>query len=68
MKAEIHSLNWPDSDPRLAEEQKAVFDYFQLPLSQHHRKVDHSLWMDAVLQQSKADVVLFVDNDCVPLT
>ena len=68
MKAEIHSLNWPGSDPRLAEEQKAIFDYFQLPLSQHHRKVDHSLWMDAVLHQSSADVVLFVDNDCVPLT
>ena len=68
MKAEIHSLNWPSSDPRLAEEQKAIFDYFRLPLSQHHRKLDHSLWMDAVLQQSRADVVLFVDNDCVPLT
>ena len=24
--------------------------------------------MDAVLQQSNADVVLFVDNDCVPLS
>ena len=68
MNAEIHSLNWPGSDPRLAGEQKGVFNHFQLPLTQHHRKLDHSSWMDAVLQQSKADVVLFVDNDCVPLT
>ena len=68
MKAEIHSLNWPGSDPHLAKEQKDVFNHFQLPLTQHKRKLDHSLWMDAVLQQSSADVVLFVDNDCVPLT
>ena len=68
MKAELHSLNWPGSDPRLAKEQKDVFNHFQLPLTQHHKKLDHSSWMDAVLQQSRADVVLFVDNDCIPLT
>ena len=68
MKAEIHSLNWPGSDPRLADEQKGVFSHFKLPLTQHHRKLDHGFWMDAVLKQSSADVVLFVDNDCVPLS
>lgn len=67
MRAEIHSLNWTDSDPRLANEQKNVFNHFELPVRQHHLKLDHSIWMDAVLKQSKADVVLFVDNDCVPL-
>tara|TARA_B100002052_G_scaffold238392_1_gene222213 strand:+ start:364 stop:1020 length:657 start_codon:yes stop_codon:yes gene_type:complete len=68
LKAEIHSLNWPGSDPRLADEQKGVFSHFKLPLTQHHRKLDHGFWMDAVLKQSSADVVLFVDNDCVPLS
>ena len=67
MKAEIHSLNWPDSDARIPQQQAAVFEHFQLPLKQHHIRADHSRWMDAVLQQSRADVVLFVDNDCVPL-
>ena len=67
LKAELHSLNWPGSDPRLANEQAAVFQHLQVPLKQHQLKADHSSWMDAVLKQSKADVVLFVDNDCVPL-
>ena len=62
MKAELHSLNWPGSDPRLAGEQSAVFQHLQVPLKQHQLKADHSSWMDAVLLQSKADVVLFVDN------
>ena len=68
MKAEIHSLSWPTADARLRTEQQAVFQHFQLPLKQHLLQADHSRWMDAVLQQSQADVVLFVDNDCVPLS
>lgn len=67
MKAEIHSLNWPDSDARIHQQQAAVFKHFQLPLKQHHIRADQSQWMDAVLRQSKTDVVLFVDNECVPL-
>ena len=47
---------------------RGVFSHFKLPLTQHHRKLDHGFWMDAVLKQSSADVVLFVDNDCVPLS
>ena len=68
MQGELHSLNWPGSDPRLAGEQAALFAHFELPIQQHHLKADHSRWMDAVLEQSQADVVLFVDNDCVPLS
>ena len=68
VKAEIHSLSWPSSDTRLRTEQAAVFQHFQLPIKQHQLKADHSSWMDAVLQQTQADVVLFVDNDCVPLS
>jgi len=68
MKAELHSLAWPTADPRLAEHQAAVFRQFQLPLRQHCIQVDHGAWMDAVLAGSRADVVLFVDNDCVPLS
>ena len=67
MKAEIHTLNWPESDERIRKNQASVFQHFQLPLKQHRIRADHSLWMDAMLNQSRADVVLFVDNDCVPL-
>ena len=68
VKAEIHSLNWPDADKRIPEQQAAVFQHFQLPIKQHRMRADHSQWMDAVLKNSRADVVLFVDNDCVPLS
>lgn len=68
VKAEIHSLNWPDAEERIPQQQAAVFQHFQLPIRQHRMRADHSQWMDAVLKNSRADVVLFVDNDCVPLS
>lgn len=68
MQAEIHSLSWPNADPRLAEHQAAVFRHFSLPIQQHCAHHDHGSWMDEILTHSQADVVLFVDNDCVPLS
>ena len=67
MKAEIHSLNWPTSSPLLSRSQSNVFNHFDLPLIQHNIQQDHGEWLDAVLSTSHADVILFIDNDCVPI-
>ena len=67
MKAEIHSLNWPTSNPLLSESQSNVFRHFSIPLIRHNLQLDHGEWLDSVLRTSQADVVLFVDNDCVPI-
>lgn len=67
VSVEIHSLSWPNADPRLVEWQQKVFDFLRLPINRHHLQIDHGLWMNAVLQSATADVVLFVDNDCIPL-
>lgn len=67
MLVEIHSLSWPGSDPRLSACQAKVFNHFHLPILQHRIQMDHGAWMDALLMKSKADVLLFVDNDCIPL-
>lgn len=64
---EIHTLHWPDADPRLAEHQQLVFDALALPLNRHVCRIDHGLWLNAVLQSATAEVVVFVDNDCIPL-
>ena len=64
---EIHTLQWPDADPRLADHQQRIFDAFNLPLNRHVCRIDHGLWLNAVLEQATAQVVMFVDNDCIPL-
>lgn len=67
MRAEIHSLSWPNSDARLFEAQRKVCSHFEIPVQQHQLQMRHGLWMNEVLKASKADVVGFLDNDCVPL-
>lgn len=67
MKAEIHSLNWPTSNPLLSESQSNVFGHFSIPLIRHNLQQDHGEWLDSILSTSKANVVLFIDNDCVPI-
>ena len=67
MKAEIHSLNWPTSNPLLPESQSNVFGHFSIPLIRHNLQLDHGEWLDSVLSTSPADVILFIDNDCVPI-
>lgn len=67
MKAEIYSLSWPNSDVRIEEAQDRVFRHFQIPLVRHKIHMRHGLWMNEVLRKSSADVLGFVDNDCIPL-
>ncbi len=67
MRAEIHTLSWPNSDPRMDEAQDSVFAHFQIPIRRHKVQVRHGLWMDEVLRSSDSEIVGFVDNDCIPL-
>ena len=67
MRAEIHSLNWPKSNPLLSQFQSNVFRHFDIPLIRHTLQKDHGEWLDSILSTSQADVILFIDNDCVPI-
>lgn len=68
LNAEIYSLSWPNADTRLFAWQRKVFDRFQLPIHQQLTKIPHGEWMDSIMAQSAADVVMFLDNDCIPLS
>lgn len=67
MRTELHSLSWPDADPRMEEAQARVFRHFTLPVNRHKRRAHHGPWMDEVLRVTNADVIGFFDNDCIPL-
>ena len=67
MKLETHSLIWPQSDMRLLEAHQRVTSHFALDVQYHVQKVEHGEWMDELMLSSKADVVGFIDIDCIPL-
>lgn len=65
MNVEIHTLSWDNNDPRMIEQHQKVFDHFLVPISYTFGNYPHGLWMDAVLRKSKADIVGFIDSDCI---
>lgn len=67
MRAEIHTLSWPNADTRMEAAQDSVFAHFQIPLHRHKIRKRHGLWMDEVMRTCDSAVVGFVDNDCIPL-
>ena len=68
MKVEIFTLYW-DNSQYLIDSHKKVMDHFGLNITYHHvNGLRHGDWMDTVMNQSTADIVGFLDPDCVPLT
>jgi len=66
MNADIHVLAWSNIDKRMISAQRSVLDRFGIDATYCREKVPHGIWLDTVLRQSSADVVGFLDVDCVP--
>lgn len=67
MNVEINTLYW-DNGAYLIESHKKVTEHLKIPVNYHNVDgANHGLWMDYVLENSKSDIIGFLDNDCVPL-
>lgn len=67
ISAEIYTLYWDNSE-YLVESHKKVVEHLGLNVNYHHvNGLRHGDWMNTVLKQTKADIVGFLDPDCVPL-
>lgn len=66
-KVEIHTLAWPNADARLVSGHTDVTTKMDLQVAYTIHQADHGLWMDAVMSSSTADVVGFLDIDCIPV-
>ena len=68
MKISLNSLYFPNSNPDFISAAKSVHNHFGLNVNYHKHTVRHGVWMDHVMNTSNADVVGFLDIDCIPLT
>ena len=68
MKISLNSLYFPNSNPDFISAAKSVHNHFGLNVNYHEHTVRHGVWMDHVMNTSNADVVGFLDIDCIPLT
>jgi len=67
MKVEFNSLHWDNVDKDMLAAHKRVMDHFELPVNYHGTNTNHGFWMDQVMNNSKSDVVVIIEPDCIPL-
>lgn len=68
MKVSINTLYFPNSNQEFVDAHKSVMKHFDVKVNYHEMQMHHGMWMDSVIQYSNADVVGFLDIDCIPLT
>lgn len=68
MKLSINTLYFPNSNPDFVNAAKGVHSHFNLSVNYWEIQARHGAWMDHVMNSTDADVVGFLDIDCIPLT
>jgi hypothetical protein len=68
MKVEFNSLHWNNVDREMLDAHKKVMSYFNIPMNYDNRDGhNHGMWMQWVINNSKSDVIVFMEPDCIPL-
>ena len=68
MKLSINTLYFPNSNQEFVNSHKSVMNHFGVKVNYHEMSMRHGHWMNQVMETTNADVVGFLDIDCIPLT
>jgi len=66
MNVEIHTLAWPNTDAKLVKAHTDVCKHLGIDVVYTMGMLPHGAWMSEVMSNSTADVVGFLDIDCIP--
>lgn len=68
IKVSINTFYYPGSNESFVNAHKSVMKHFDIPVNYYEQEIHHAEFMQNVLKNSDADVVGFLDIDCIPLT
>jgi len=68
MKAQINCLYWDNTNPKIVEYHQKVMNHFGIPVVYTNKNIHHGAWIDQVMSTTNADITVFIDSDCIPLT
>lgn len=68
MKISINTLCWDNVNPIILDMQKKVMNRFEIPIEYTLNNIHHGAWIDQILNTKDADVYVFFDSDCIPLS
>lgn len=67
MQVSIHTLAYPGNNQEMVEHHRKVYNKFEIPVNYTIAQVRHGHFMDYTIQNTDADIFLFIDSDCVIL-
>ena len=65
MNFEIHTLYWKNSNPVFYHYHSKIMNKFNVDINYSNENINHGIWMDKVINESKSDIIGFIDIDCV---
>lgn len=68
LKISINTFYYPGTNEKFVEAHKKVMKHFNVPVNYFEKRIHHSQFMKEIVESSNADVVGFLDIDCIPLT
>lgn len=68
IKVSINTFYYPGSNERFVQAHKDVMKHFNIPVNYLEKQIQHAEFMEETIRSSDADVVGFLDIDCIPLT
>ena len=68
MKVSINTLSWSNNNVEVVNNHKMVMDHFHIPVNYTEENINHGMWIDRTLNTVDADIFVFMDSDCVPLS
>lgn len=68
IKISINTFYYPGSNEKFVQAHKNVMKHFNIPVNYVEKTIQHAEFMEETIRSSDADVVGFLDIDCIPLT
>ena len=65
MNFEIHTLYWKNSNPVFYDYHSKIMKKFKVDINYTNENINHGIWMDNIMKESKSDIIGFIDIDCV---
>ena len=65
MNFEIHTLYYKNSNPIFFDFHSKIMKKFDVPVQYTNETLNVGVWMDKVMNNSKSDIVGFIDIDCL---
>ena len=67
MKTSFYCLASDNLNIKFKNNHSKVMNYFGIKMNYDNRIIHHGIWIDQIMNESKSDIIFFMDCDCVPM-